>query len=83
MAAQLRHQLAFQGMARDIITGKEMIMIFIGITSRTVGTITRIVMVNNLANRKYVVRPFDPEEGTSEVLIAKGRIVLPVNIAGE
>ena len=73
----------FQVMARGVITIEEVIMVFKLATSRTVGTFTSMTMVNNIANRKNAMSPFEKECWATVILVANNGVEFPINITGE
>ena len=62
---------------------KEVIMIFVAITNRTVRTLFGVLMMNNVTNWQQAMRPFDEEVWATRFLIAQGVIELPIDVTGE
>ena len=76
-------KFTFQIMSRDMVTLKKVIVIFKFTTSRTIRTFASMTTVDNVANGKNAMSPFEKECWTTVILIANSGVELPINITGE
>ena len=60
--------------------GEEMIVVFIGNTSRTVGTFLRVPAMNDATNRQKSMRPLEEEVWMTGFLIAQDAVEVPIDV---
>ena len=67
-------------MMRRMVTLNQMVVVFIDTAGWTVGTLTRVLAVKDVANREDTMSPFDKEVGSAEVAVTHKGVDCPINV---